>query len=113
MSKPARYVFVAHVLEKLAYKASEVFHLDLNRIYFNELIIFEQVYGRLWVEQKSIEMRLYGSKRDLIMPRNHLLQTLAHELAHLEFTGHGKKHKELTGVLFEYLKRQFKDFKNI
>jgi hypothetical protein len=66
---------------------------DLIKVYRNSAT---WAYGRCFISQRLITI-----KRDLC--GNETLPTLAHEIAHLRFASHGKRHAELAAELEAWL----------
>jgi hypothetical protein len=66
---------------------------DLIRVYRNN---GDAAWGRCWTEQRIITV-----VRNVCDP----LPTLAHEVAHLRYGGHGKRHAALTEELLAWMRQ--------
>jgi hypothetical protein len=67
---------------------------DLIRVYWNNP---QSCYGRCFIEHRLITI---GMKQ---RSTQETLHTLAHEIAHLRYRGHGPKHEKLTKELFDWI----------
>ncbi len=70
----------------------------LGNVYFETKIIVLATHTQQLFETKSGKTRV---KRIISIPRSEILDTLAHELAHLRHPDHNYEHEEYTGTIFK------------
>jgi hypothetical protein len=80
-------------IKKLVMNASNKFNLKLKDIEIKEKSKTGKYLGHCWKERKCI----------LLYRKDLSLETIAHELAHLKYEPHYKKHLELTIKILKYL----------
>jgi predicted SprT family Zn-dependent metalloprotease len=95
-------------LKKIAAVAAHEFKITK----FKELHIVHECpnndFG--WVDDKgNVEIRIYRSDRKTRLALSTILDTIAHELAHLIEWDHGPSHRRLTSAIKVWLERNWED----
>jgi predicted metal-dependent hydrolase len=91
-------------LRRLARIAAKAFKLPLRELYINECLESQDMWGGCYWEYGTIEIRLRTYEGGWLNNKL-VIDTLAHELAHLVEPGHGKAHKLLWFAIAQMLQR--------
>jgi len=98
---------LVYKLFKFANLAAQSWKLDLTDVYIKNDM---DLLGACW-DDGTIEIRMWyrnrKSKKNKRFKIKDLQETLAHELAHLKYFNHSKKHKELTKAILLWLKQNW------
>lgn len=94
-------------LRRMAFTAARVFKLPLAAFATNEALLYGHMWGWCWTDTGVIQMRLRGWSGKLL-PEYRLIDTLAHELAHLVEPSHNRTHKVLSSAVKVFLQRNVK-----
>lgn len=100
----SREVKVFALLKAASILVVKAFNLKFTGLVINELLVVDKLYGRCWIKEKLIELRLKKDDGSWFSDW-FIMDTLAHELAHLAEGGHGQSHKFLYFSIREALKR--------
>lgn len=69
-----------------------------GNIYFDKRLVVVSTHTQVTCLNKKGKLRV---KKIIRLPKSRMLDTLAHELAHLRYTDHGYEHEEYTKAIFK------------